>query len=66
VRQFQRSVGEYYRLLRGAGFDVLDIVEPEPVEQGSGQDWGEYYSPERQRMVPATIIWKAQKPRARG
>jgi len=61
VRQFQRSMGEYYRLLRGAGLEVLDIIEPEPVEEGSGQDWGEYYSPERQRMVPATVIWKARK-----
>jgi ubiquinone/menaquinone biosynthesis C-methylase UbiE len=62
VRQFQRTVGEYYRLLRGAGLEVLDIIEPEPVEEGSGQDWGEYYAPERQRMVPATIIWKTRKP----
>jgi len=61
VRQYQRTVGEYYRLLRGAGLEVLDIVEPEPVEEGSGQDWSGYWSPERQRMVPATIIWKARK-----
>ena len=62
VRQFQRTPGEYYRLLRGAGLEVLDIIEPEPVAEGSGQDWGDYYSPERQRMVPATIIWKTQRP----
>ncbi len=62
VKQFQRTVGEYYRLLTAAGLDVLDIIEPQPVEEGSGQDWGEYYSPERQKMVPATIIWKAQRP----
>ena len=61
VRQFQRTVGEYYRLLTGAGLEVLDIVEPEPVEDGSGQDWGGYWSPKRQKMVPATVIWKARK-----
>ncbi len=61
VRQYQRMVGEYYRLLRGAGLEVLDIVEPEPVRAGSGQDWGGYWSPKRQRMVPGTIIWKARK-----
>ena len=61
VRQYQRTVGNYYRLLRNAGLEVLDIIEPEPVESGSGQDWGDYYSPDRQRMVPATIIWKARK-----
>ena len=61
VRQYQRTVGEYYRTLRDAGFDVLDIIEPEPVAEGSGQDWGAYYSPDRQQMVPATIIWKARK-----
>ncbi len=62
VSQFQRTVGEYYRLLRGAGLEVLDIIEPEPIEAGSGQDWGDYYSPQRQQMVPATIIWKTQRP----
>jgi ubiquinone/menaquinone biosynthesis C-methylase UbiE len=62
VTQFQRTVGDWFRFLRGASFEVLDIIEPEPVEEGSGQDWGEYYSPERQKMVPATIIWKARKP----
>jgi ubiquinone/menaquinone biosynthesis C-methylase UbiE len=62
VRQYQRTVGEYYRALRLAGLEVLDIVEPKPVAEGSGQDWGAYYSPKRQQMVPATIIWKAQKP----
>jgi ubiquinone/menaquinone biosynthesis C-methylase UbiE len=62
VAQFQRTVGEWFRLLRAAGLEVLDIIEPEPVDQGSGQDWGDYYSPARQRMVPATIIWKARKP----
>jgi len=61
VRQYQRTVGDYYRLLRAAGLEVLDIIEPEPVERGSGQDWGAYYAPKRQRMVPATIIWKARK-----
>jgi len=61
VAESHRSVGKWYRLLREARFEVLDIVEPEPVESGSGQDWGEYYSPERQRMVPATIIWKVRK-----
>ena len=63
MTEYHRTLGEWYRLLRGAGFDVLDIVEPEPVAEGSGQDWGEYYSPERQRMVPATIIWKSRKGR---
>ncbi len=62
VTQYQRTVGDYFRLLRGAGLEVLDIIEPRPVESGSGQDWRGYYHPERQRMVPATIIWKARKP----
>lgn len=61
MTEYHRTLGEWYRLLRGAGFEVLDIIEPEPVESGSGQDWGEYYAPERQKMVPATIIWKASK-----
>jgi len=62
VTEHHRTLGEWYRLLLGAGLEVLEIVEPEPVERGSGQDWGDCYAPERQRMVPATIIWKARKP----
>ena len=63
VVEFHRTVGEWYRVLSDAGMEVLEIVEPEPVESGSGQDWGGYYAPERQRMVPATIIWKGRKPK---
>jgi ubiquinone/menaquinone biosynthesis C-methylase UbiE len=59
---FRRKLGEMFRSLRDVCLEVLEILEPEPVECGSGQDWGEYYSPERQRMMPATIIWKARKP----
>jgi len=62
MRSFHRTVGDWFRALTSAGLEVLDIVEPEPVESGSGQDWGDYYSPERQRMVPATIIFKSRKP----
>jgi len=62
VRQYQRTFGDYHRHLRAAGFDLLDILEPQPVEEGSGEDWGHYYSPARQRMVPATVIFKAKKP----
>jgi SAM-dependent methyltransferase len=62
MTEYQRTVSDWYRLFRRAGLEVLDIVEPEPVETGSGFDWGGGYAPERQRMVPATIIWKAQKP----
>jgi ubiquinone/menaquinone biosynthesis C-methylase UbiE len=62
MKGFPRKVGDWLRLIRGAGLDVLDMIEPEPVEYGSGEAWGDYYSPERQRMVPATIIFKARKP----
>ncbi len=61
MTEYQRTVSEWYRLFRGAGLEVVDILEPEPVEEGSGQDWGYGYAPERQRMVPATIIWRARK-----
>jgi ubiquinone/menaquinone biosynthesis C-methylase UbiE len=62
VRDYHRTIGDYFRLFRTAGFELLDVLEPQPVESGSGQDWGGYYSPARQRMVPATIIWKSRKP----
>jgi len=62
MRSFHHKVGDWYRMLTAAGFEVLEILEPEPVEVGSGSDWGGDYAPERQRMVPATIIWKVKKP----
>ncbi len=62
MTEYQRTVSEWYRLLREAGLEVLAILEPEPVETGSGFDWGGGYAPERQRMVPATIIWRCRKP----
>jgi SAM-dependent methyltransferase len=62
MTEYQRTVSDWYRLLRGAGLEVLDILEPEPVETGSGQDWGGGYAPSRQRLVPATILWKTRKP----
>lgn len=66
VREYRRTIGDWHRLLREAGLEVLDIIEPEPVESGSGQDWGGHYSPKRQRIVPATIIWRTRKPRGMG
>jgi SAM-dependent methyltransferase len=62
MTEYQRTVSEWHGLLRAAGLEVLAILEPQPVETGSGFDWGGGYAPERQRMVPATIIWKARKP----
>jgi len=65
VREYRHTVGDWFRLLRDAGLQVLDIVEPEPVQGGCGRGWGRHYSARRQRMVPATIIWKAGKPALR-
>ena len=65
MRSYSRTVSDWFHLLRGAGLEVLDVLEPEPVESGSGQDdfgGDDFYAPARQRMVPATIIWKARKP----
>ncbi len=62
VAEYHRTMGEWYGLLQEAGLEVLDIVEPEPVASGSGQDWRGYYALDRQQMVPATIVWKAGRP----
>jgi len=61
MRSFHRTVGDWFRALRDAGLEVLDVLEPEPVESGSGQDWADY-SHKRQRMIPATIIFKSRRP----
>jgi SAM-dependent methyltransferase len=53
-----RTMGDRVRELVGAGFDVLDVVEPEWPE-GLSREWGQW-SPLRGRLFPGTVIFVAR------
>ena len=57
--EFRRTYGDYVALLREAGFEVTDIVEPKPV--GKAQFWPGAYPLRVISKVPATTIWRARK-----
>ncbi|MEW2377857.1 class I SAM-dependent methyltransferase [Micromonospora sp. NPDC047812] len=55
-----RTLGDRVRELVGAGFRLLDLVEPEWPEGHEGI-WGQW-SPLRGRLFPGTAIFVAEKP----
>ncbi|MFE9652095.1 class I SAM-dependent methyltransferase [Micromonospora sp. NPDC006431] len=55
-----RTLGDRIRELVGAGFRLLDLVEPEWPERHEGI-WGQW-SPLRGRLFPGTAIFVAEKP----
>lgn len=57
--EFRRTYGDYVALLREAGFELTDIVEPKPV--GKAQFWPGAYPMKVITKVPATTIWRAVK-----
>ncbi|MFE9207198.1 class I SAM-dependent methyltransferase [Micromonospora sp. NPDC007230] len=57
-----RTLGDRIRELVGAGFRLLDLVEPEWPEGYEGI-WGQW-SPLRGRLFPGTAIFVAEKPTA--
>lgn len=57
-----RTVGDRIRELVGAGFRVVDLVEPEWPD-GHEQVWGQW-SPLRGRLFPGTAIFVSEKPRS--
>ncbi|MFG1777414.1 class I SAM-dependent methyltransferase [Micromonospora sp. NPDC049051] len=55
-----RTVGDRVREIVGAGFRLVDLVEPEWPE-GHEEIWGQW-SPLRGRLFPGTAIFVAEKP----
>ncbi|MEH1013230.1 class I SAM-dependent methyltransferase [Micromonospora sp. CPCC 206060] len=55
-----RTLGDRVRELVGAGFRLVDLVEPEWPE-GHEEIWGQW-SPLRGRLFPGTAIFVAEKP----
>jgi SAM-dependent methyltransferase len=58
-----RTMGDRIRELRSAGFEVLDVLEPEWPE-GLTREWGQW-SPLRGRLFPGTVIFVARLPGGR-
>jgi SAM-dependent methyltransferase len=55
--EHHRTLGDRVRELAGAGFRLLDLVEPEWPE-GHEQEWGGW-SPLRGRLIPGTAVFVA-------
>lgn len=53
--EHHRTLGDWVRGLVGAGFELLDVIEPEWPE-GRTEEWGQW-SPLRGALVPGTAIF---------
>lgn len=53
--EYHRTLGDYVRALRAAGFTLEDLIEPEWPD-GHTQVWGQW-SPLRGRLFPGTAIF---------
>jgi SAM-dependent methyltransferase len=56
---FSLGYGDWIRLLRGAGFDVVDLVEVQAPEGATTRF--DYVTPEWARRWPSEEIWRARK-----
>ncbi|XBH22782.1 class I SAM-dependent methyltransferase [Jonesiaceae bacterium BS-20] len=58
--EFHRTTGQHVRQVVGAGFNIIDLVEPEwPAENTNV--WGGW-GPERGALLPGTLIVVCEKP----
>ena len=59
---FQVGHGDLVRIMRGAGFELLDLVEIyAPDDAVQHPYYGEYMTPEWARKWPSEEIWRARK-----
>jgi SAM-dependent methyltransferase len=59
--EFHLSHGDWIRLLRSNGFDVLDLVELEAPASAETHRYYDYVTADWARNWPAEEIWKARK-----
>lgn len=57
--EYHRTLGDFVRALQGAGFRLLDIVEPE-WPAGNTHTWGQW-SPLRGKFFPGTAIFRCRR-----
>ena len=62
--EHHRTLGDRVRELVGAGFRLVDLIEPE-WPAGHTREWGQW-SPLRGRLFPGTAIYVAVKPERAG
>jgi ubiquinone/menaquinone biosynthesis C-methylase UbiE len=60
--EFHPPHGEWIRLLRASGFNVVDLVELEPPPDAEDHPYYDYVKLEWARRWPAEEIWIAEKP----
>jgi SAM-dependent methyltransferase len=56
--EYHRTLGDFVRALAGAGFTLLDLVEPEWPD-GLADEWGQW-SPLRGALFPGTAIFRCR------
>jgi ubiquinone/menaquinone biosynthesis C-methylase UbiE/ADP-ribose pyrophosphatase YjhB (NUDIX family) len=61
LRDWSRTVEEWFGHLRGAGFTVDRIVEPRMLVDAHDESWDDTYPLEQGLVVPPTLIFKAVK-----
>jgi SAM-dependent methyltransferase len=57
--EYHRTLGDFVRALVGAGFTLLDVIEPEWPD-GHTKEWGQW-SPMRGALFPGTAIFCCRK-----
>lgn len=59
--EFHLGHGEWIRLLRANGFEILDLVELQAPDGALRHEYYDYVSPEWARQWPSEEIWRARK-----
>lgn len=59
--EFHLAHGDWIRLLRDNGFEILDLVEIQAPESAETHEYYDYVSGEWAKKWPAEEIWKARK-----
>ncbi|MHB1241959.1 MAG: class I SAM-dependent methyltransferase [Gaiellaceae bacterium] len=59
--EFHLGHGEWIRLLRENGFEILDLVELQAPDTALRHEYYDHVSPEWARQWPSEEIWKARK-----
>lgn len=60
VYLFYRKTSTWFKLLKDAGFEIIEFLEPEPE---SKKDYtSNYYTLKKANLAPCSMVWVCQKP----